>query len=144
MEKWDLYKLGLEQFREHPRIYWTRNTFFVIIQSALIAFAAFDLKDPTKTNFVDLVLAFVGLVIALVWLRIAMASRELLRKWRQIVLQLESELFDQEQGLFQRSTKLGEGMAGGVSITAAMLFLAVFFVFTWFCLVTYIGLQLMR
>ncbi len=142
MDRLELYKIGIEQFREHPRIYWTRSTFFVTLQTGLMAFAAFDLKNPSKIEFTALVLAFVGLVISVVWYRIAKASRELLHKWRQIVLDLESDLFEKEYGLFQRSTAKGEGTSAGVSITSAMVFLAGFFVFAWCCLCVYVCLHL--
>lgn len=154
MEKWDLYKLALEQFREHPRIFWVRNSFFVTIQSGLLAFAAFNLRDLARVQSIDLVLGCVGLVIALVWLYVVVASRRLLRAWREIVLQVEREafgggaekgaLFHMEHGLFERAGRRGEGTRVGYSITAAMLALAVCFVLAWSWLVGSLTLQLAR
>lgn len=144
MKKWDLYKLAIEQFREHPRIYWIRNSFFMSIQTALIAFAIFDLKNPSKIQFVHFVMTFIGLVIAIVWLHITKASRKLLSTWREIVLQIERECFDKEKGLFHRSMELGEGTSFGISITSAMICLAGFFVFAWCILLVFVGLQVIR
>ncbi len=154
MTKDELYRAALDQFREHPRLYWTRQTFFLGIQSGLIVFTKFELRDPSKTDFIDLILAVLGVVIALVWLRVSVASHELLKMWRKIVIQLEQEVFAgqpnssgllcTEEGILSRSSARGEGKKVRFSITTTMNALAVVFILAWVCLLGYIGLNLIN
>lgn len=158
LTQFDFYKLAIEQFREQPRMYWTRARFFVSLQAALISFLIFQLRSNQDVTIFEFSIALLGLTISLVWYGITQASRGLISTWRSIVLELEqkgyhvstaSALGDDapdkscERGLFQMSGELGEGTTFRFSITRMMMVLATVFVVSWLCLSVYSIVQVL-
>jgi drug/metabolite transporter (DMT)-like permease len=128
------YKEALTQLRQHPNIIWTRNSFFLIIQSGLLAFTLNIENQPDKNT--RLMACIAGLFIAFAWLCVNWAGRGLQRQWRAIVLKFEEELFDKEEGEqkvigpFHRAIEM-EGKYISVSITLILIVLSSVFIVLW-------------
>lgn len=132
------YKEALTQLRQHPSIIWTRNNFFLLIQSGLLAFTL-NLESRPDTN-TRLIACIAGLFLALVWLWVNWAGRTLQRQWREIVLEFEEQLFVEEEGKesvigpFHLSIEKGEGKHSSVSITLILEILSIGFIGLWIAL----------
>ena len=130
------YKEALTQLRQHPTIIWTRNNFFLLIQSGLLAF---ELKMENNSDVKTSVMTCIaGLFIAIVWLWVNLAGQKLQRQWRAIVKEFEEKLFDKEDGEnsvagpFHRTR---EGVSKFLSITLALITLSSGFIVLWIVLV---------
>jgi hypothetical protein len=132
------YKEALTQLRQHPSMIWTRNNFFLLIQSGLLAFTLNIESRPDTTT--RLMACIAGLFLAFTWLWVNWAGRSLQRQWRSIVLKFEEELFDKEggeqkvTGPFHRSIEMGEGIHRSVSITLILMILSAGFIVLWIVL----------
>ena len=129
------YTEALAQLRLHPTLIWTRNNFFLLIQSGLLAFT---LNIENRSEVSTLILACTaGLLLAVVWLWVNWAGRKLQRLWRGIVQDFEKELFAKGagdiKGPFERAKEL-EGNRRAVSITWALMILAIGFIIIWIVL----------
>jgi hypothetical protein len=129
------YTEALAQLRQHPPLIWTRNNFFLLTQSGLLAFT---LNIENRSEVSTLILACTaGLLLAVVWLWVNWAGRKLQRLWRGIVQDFEKELFAQGagdvKGPFERAKEL-EGKSRAVSITWALMLLAIGFIILWIVL----------
>jgi hypothetical protein len=128
------YKESLTQLRQHPNIIWTRNSFFLIIQSGLLAFTL-NIENQPDTN-TRLMACVAGLFIAFAWLCVNWVGRSLQRQWRGIVLKFEEELFDKEEG---EGKVIGpfhcaietEGKYISNSITLILMILSAVFIVLW-------------
>lgn len=126
------YKEALTQLRQHPTIIWTRNNFFLLIQSGLLAFTLnLESRPDTKTRNLA---CLAGLFLAVIWLWVNVAGQRLQRQWREIVKEFEKELFDKVAGVgkvigpFHRSD---EGNRPFHSITWALITLSLVFIGLW-------------
>lgn len=130
------YAEAVAQLRLHPTLIWTRNNFFLLINSGLLAFAisAAGQKWPGS----PLLIPLAGIFLSLIWTWVNLAGQHLQRQWRGLVLQIEGELFHPEegetgiQGPFTRATsRAREGTSWAVSITSALIVLSVGFLGCW-------------
>lgn len=123
--------------RLHPTLIWTRNNFFILAHTGLLAFVSsksFQSEDAVHLRF----LAFAGFFMAVIWLWVNIAGRVLQRRWKRVVSQFEADLFatvgsePRIQGPFsnlQATTR--EGTSWLVSISSALILLAAGFVAVW-------------
>lgn len=129
------YKEALTQLRQHPTIIWTRNNFFLLIQSGLLAFTL-DMESQPDTN-TRLVACFVGLFLAVIWLWVNVAGQSLQRQWRSIVKEFEDKIFDKDDGkgkVIGPFHHTNEGKQLFVSITSALITLSIGFIVLWIVL----------
>lgn len=127
------YEEALNQLRQHPSMIWTRNNFFLIVQSGLLAVVLKGDLNSDKTTIC--LVCFMGFYIALIWFWIVLAGQKLQRKWRSLVIRFEREYLGEEGGAFiQASKDIGEGTSLSVSITTALKLLAFGFVTIWLVL----------
>lgn len=134
------YKEALAQFREHPKLVWTRNSFFLITQTGLLAFIINANNLPIPGGRATTCIA--GLFLAFVWLWVNLVGRRLHREWRKIVLQFENRIFDNHTeedetadkgvvGPFELARRAGEGSRLSYSINSALILLASGFAVVW-------------
>lgn len=128
------YAEALAQLRQHPNIIWTRNNFFLLIQSGLLAFTLnLENRSDRQTR---LTACIAGLLIAMAWLWVNWAGRRLQRQWRGIVEKFEEKLFDTEDGEqkivgpFNRASVM-EGRVQSGSITLILIILSAGFIVFW-------------
>jgi cytochrome b subunit of formate dehydrogenase len=128
------YKEALTQLRQHPGIIWTRNNFFMLIQSGLLAFTLnLENRSDRQTR---LMVCIAGLFLACTWLWVNWTGRSLQRQWRAIVLKFEEELFDKDEGEqkvigpFHRAVET-EGKYHSGSVTLILMILSVGFIILW-------------
>lgn len=132
------YEVALAQLREHPRLIWTRNNFFLLTQTGLLGFTLNADKQPV--TYTRIMVCVTGLALALIWLWVNWAARKLQRQWRGIVLKFEKNLFGDEaeghqaQGPFRLSIESGEGKYRRLSITLALMLLPTVFAVVWLLL----------
>lgn len=130
------YEEALKQLRQHPGLIWTRNNFFLLIQSGLLVFTL-NMHIQSRVR-AALIATFAGLLSAVAWLWVNVAGRALQREWRGIVKEFERELFavrDKEQavaGPFHRVK--GEGLKDSLSITKVLILLSMVFIVLWLVL----------
>lgn len=130
------YEEALKQLRQHPTLIWTRNNFFLLIQSGLLAFTL-NMYVQAKVR-AALIATVAGLLSGAAWVWVNVAGRLLQREWRGIVKQFEKELFagtDKEEavkGPFHR-VKV-EGLKESLSITKALIVLSIVFSLLWLVL----------
>ena len=126
------YKEALAQLRQHPSLIWTRNNFFLLTQSGLLAFTL-NIEHRPDVN-TRILACIAGLLIALVWLWVNWAGRKLQRLWRGIVKDFEEEIFakgeGEVKGPFQRAREV-EGKQLATSITMALMLLSAGFIILW-------------
>lgn len=129
------YQEALAQLRQHPPLIWTRNNFFLLTQSGLLAFTLNMEHRPDENT--QLMACVAGLLIALVWLWVNWAGRKLQRLWRGIVQDLEAQLFAGGTGVvsgpFQRAKQV-EGASTSTSITLVLMLLSLGFIIIWIVL----------
>lgn len=129
------YKEALAQLRQHPNIIWTRNNFFLLIQSGLLAFTLnIENRSSTDTRFVACVS---GLFLAVIWLWVNLAGQRLQRQWRAIVRKFEERIFDKvegEEGVIGPFHHTQEGKQFFLSITSALITLSIGFIILWILL----------
>ena len=129
------YQEALAQLRQHPALIWTRNSFFLLTQSGLLAFTL-NIEDQPDEN-TRLLACVAGLFIALVWLWVNWAGRKLQRLWRGIVQDFEKEIFakgeGQIKGPFERAREV-EGTSLATSITLVLMLLSAGFIILWIVL----------
>ena len=131
------YAEALAQLRQHPNIIWTRNNFFLLIQSGLLAFAL-NLENGSDAR-TRLTACIAGLFVALAWLWVNWAGRRLQRQWRAIVQEFEEQLFDKEEGEQKvsgpfRRASLTEARRHSASITLVLILLSAGFIALWITL----------
>ncbi len=126
------YKEALAQLRLYPTLVWTRNNFFILTQSGLLAFMLNAERRPGDST--RLVVCVAGLLLAVAWLWVNWAGRQLHRQWRAIVLEFEEELFARGEGElrgpYQRAAKLGSKHPL-LSITLMLMLLSSGFIILW-------------
>lgn len=128
------YQEALNQLRQHPPAIWTRNNFFLLIQSGLLAYTLNLSAEPDRTN--RLIACAAGLFLAVVWLWVNWAGRRLQRSWRAVVIEFENEIFRQDvagqgvAGPFARA-RVREGESVFVSVTLVLMILSAGFIFLW-------------
>lgn len=130
------YTEALAQLRLHPSLIWTRNNFFLLVNSGLFAFAVSGQADAWQGP--PLLVPIAGLFLSSIWIWVNIAGQRLQRRWRALVLDLETELFRPEAGeaavagpLTRAATTAREGSSWLVSITSALIVLAVGFFLGW-------------
>jgi hypothetical protein len=126
------YSEALAQYRQHVPLVWTRNNFFLLVQSGLIAVVA--TKDKAASPATETMIGLIGVLIAVIWLWVNVASQRVLRQWRSIVLESEALVFvdPAQPGPFGRARQiLGEGRRILISITTALYALNLSFLFFW-------------
>lgn len=132
------YAEALTQLRQHPNIIWTRNNFFLLIQSGLLAFTLNLENRPVDTE-TRLTACIAGLFLALAWLWVNWAGRRLQRQWRRVAQEFEGQLFDKEDGEqkvvgpFTRAS-VTEARQYSVSITLILIMLSAGFIVLWIVL----------
>jgi hypothetical protein len=130
------YEEALKQLRQHPALIWTRNNFFLLIQSGLLAFTL-NMHIQSKVR-AALIATIAGLLSAVAWLWVNVAGRLLQREWRDIVKEFEGQLFtgtDTAQaikGPFHRVKS--EGLKESLSITRVLILLSIVFIVLWIVL----------
>lgn len=133
------YKEALNQLREHPKMFWTRNNFFLTITSA---FFAVGITKDADNLVPGTLLCAIGLCISVFWCWITVAGQKLQRQWRGIVKHYEKMLFDETNdpsagkvvGPFSITQ---EGISKGLSITTAMVYLSAGYIVVWLVLLIY-------
>lgn len=129
------YKEALTQLRQHPTMIWTRNNFFLLVQSGLLAFTLnIENRPETNTRYMACV---AGLFSAVIWLWVNTAGQRLQRQWRGIVKKFERELFDKEEGaerVIGPFHLTDEGKRPFLSITWALITLSLGFIGLWIVL----------
>lgn len=139
------YTEALAQLRQHPTLIWTRNNFFLLIDSGLLAFAVS--KDFGDWSNSRLLVPVSGVFISFIWLWVNIAGQRLQRHWRKLVLELEQELFKPDEGrppvygpFTLASLTAKEGTSAVVSITTALILLSAGFLACWLYLLVKIAL----
>lgn len=132
------YTEALAQLRQHPSMIWTRNNFFLLIQSGLLAFTLNLENRPVDTE-TKLTACLAGLFLALAWLWVNWAGRRLQRQWRAIVQEFEKKLFDTAEGEHSivgpfSLASVMEGTRQAVSITLILMLLSAGFIVLWIVL----------
>jgi hypothetical protein len=117
---------SLTQLREHPKMIWTRNNFFLLSQTGLLAFTLNITNQADRLTRVTGCAA--GLFLTLMWLWVNVAGRIHQRTWRAVVKGFEKELFGEGQGPL---TLAGEGGDWRKSITLILILLSVGFALIW-------------
>lgn len=126
------YTEALNQLRLHPNLIWTRNNFFLVINSGLLFFAINEDYKSLKDS--QLLIYIVGMLLSLIWLWVNIASQRLQRQWRGVVTNIEKDLFensDVEGPFYRASLTANEGKSWLVSITSALIILSVGFCSLW-------------
>jgi hypothetical protein len=130
------YTEAIAQLRLHPELIWTRSNFFLLVNSGLFAFATSDAADAWQGS--PLLIPLAGIFISLIWIWVNLAGQRLQREWRRLVLQIEKELFQAEEGQagvagpFTRAAATArEGASWKVSITSALVILSLGFLGGW-------------
>ncbi len=131
-----IYQEALNQLRQHPSLIWTRNNFFLLVQSGLLAVV---LQSESKFGVPNSILiGLVGTFIAIIWIWVIHAGQMLQRQWRKLVVKFEADLFGESGGTFvQASRDIGEGRKLAISITTALKVLAFGFLVVWLYLLAY-------
>jgi len=117
------YQESLNHMRLHSNLIWTRNSFFLLVHTGLLAVAANESFDRGE---LEKVLGVAGLFLAFIWLWVNWAGQQLQRRWRKVVLEFEQDLFSDQKtpGPFARVT-VAKGLSSwAVSITSALLVLS--------------------
>ena len=124
------YKEALNQLRQHPTLIWTRNNFFLLVQSGLLAVAM--RSDSSVGVPTTLLVCGMGAFIATIWYWVIFAGQKLQRQWRNLVIKFEKELYGEQGGAFvQSALEIQEGSSFLVSITTALRILSAGFIFLW-------------
>jgi hypothetical protein len=125
-----IYCEALTQFRAHAPLVWTRNNFFLLINSGLFAFfgsPAYQSWDGPRT-----MIPVAGIFLSAIWVAVTVIGRHLQRKWRRLVLEIEKELFAPDQGAFARAdTMIGEGRVWFISLNGLLIILSSGFLVGW-------------
>lgn len=130
------YTEALLQMREHPRMIWTRNNFFLLSQTGLLAFTLNITNQSGKV--VRVIACAAGIFLAVIWLRVNKAGQRLNRDWREIVIKYEEEFFKEGDGPITRASKKGHGAPGSwLSITDLLIDLSIGFLVVWGALLLY-------
>lgn len=135
------YTEAIAQLRLHPALIWTRNNFFLLINSGLLAFATSGSSSDWKGP--PFLIPLSGMFLSLIWVWTNWAGQQIQRHWRQVVLGIETDLFQPEhgetsvEGPFSRASKTAkEGTSWLMSITSALITLSVGFCVCWGYLLT--------
>lgn len=124
------YCEALTQFRAHAPLVWTRNNFFMLINSGLFAF--FGSPAYQTWQGPRLLIPIAGLFLSFIWICVTVIGRRLQRKWRQLVLEIENELFAPAKGPFARADeKIGEGHVWHLSLNGLLIVLSAGFLVAW-------------
>jgi len=125
-----IYCEALTQFRAHAPLVWTRNNFFLLINSGLFAFfgsPAYQSWDGPRV-----MIPVAGIFLSIMWIAVTVIGRHLQRKWRLLVLKIENELFAPEEGAFARAdAKIGEGRVWLLSLNSLLIILSSGFLVGW-------------
>ncbi|WP_133512971.1 hypothetical protein [Candidatus Thiosymbion oneisti] len=135
------YSEALAQLRLQPSLIWTRNNFFLLVNSGLFVFAVSGQANTGQGS--PFLIPVVGMFLSLIWLWVNLAGQRLQRQWRALVLDIEKELFRPEVGeasvagpLTRAAATAREGNSWLASITSALSVLAVGFFVGWsYCVV---------
>lgn len=114
--------------RLHSNLIWTRNSFFLLIHTGLLAIAT---SASINTGEIEKALGVAGLFLALIWLWVNWAGQRLQRRWRKLVIEFEQDLFSDTPGPFARAAVTPGVRSWLVSITSALLVLSLGFVVLW-------------
>jgi len=85
------YTEALAQLRLHPSLIWTRNNFFLLVNSGLFAFAVSGQANAWQGP--SFLVPIAGMFLSLIWIWVNLAGQRLQRQWRALVLDIEKELF---------------------------------------------------
>jgi len=126
------YTEAIAQLHLHPSLIWTRNNFFLLVNSGLFAFAVNGGADTWSGS--PPLIPIAGIFLSSIWIWVNIAGQRLQRHWRALVLDIEEELFQPEEGEapvegpFTRAAATArEGSSWFISITSALIVLAVGF-----------------
>lgn len=130
------YTEALAQLREHPRMIWTRNNFFLVSQTGLLAFTLNIAIQQARG--VRILACCAGIFLAVIWLLVNVAGRAYHNDWRSIVIEYEDTLFGKDQGPLARARIKGHGgHATAKSITKLLVVLSIGFGVIWLVLLGY-------
>lgn len=129
------YTESVTQLREHPRIIWTRNNFFLLSQTGLLAFTLNITNQQDK--WIRIIACLAGIFFAVIWLLVNLAGRTFHNDWRNIVIDYENKLFGEGEGPFARAQVKGHGIHGLKSITKLLVLLSSGFIVIWLVLLCY-------
>ncbi len=126
------YGEAIAQLRLHPPLIWTRNNFFLIINSGLLAFATSGVGAKCSEATSPTIVALTGLFLSAIWLWVNWAGQNIQRYWRKVVLRIEAALFSPQEdesllinGPFTIAQEIAkEGSRHSISITTALLWLS--------------------
>jgi hypothetical protein len=120
------YKEALAQLREQPRMIWTRNNFFLLSQTGLLAFTLNITIQADRVTRITACAA--GLFLTLIWIWISVVGRIHQQRWRKVVKEFEGELFGEGKGPLAQA---GDGGDWRKSITLILIILSVGFALIW-------------
>lgn len=130
------YTEAITQLRENPRMVWTRNNFFLLSQTGLLAFTLNITSQQDKG--IRILACCAGIFLAIIWLLVNMAGRTYFNDWRSIVIEYEDELFGKDEGPLARAQAKGQGSHRTLkSITKLLLVLSIGFGVIWLVLLVY-------
>ncbi len=134
------YREAVTQLRLHAPMIWQRNNFFLLTQSGLLAF--YIKSDVQMPFFQSLVICSLGALVSIIWLLVVIQGRVIQRQWRDVVRNVEKEVFLDEDGPFARANKiLGEGKRSSISITLCLIVLSTLFIVSWLLLLGNVLIQ---
>lgn len=138
------YQEALNQLRMHPNLVWTRNSFFLLVHTGLLAVATS--VEAVDSGRLSVVLALAGLFLSVIWVWVNWAGQAIQRRWRALVVEFEADLFRAREGEpeikgpFARAAETTREGTWTVSITTALLVLSFGFLAAWaFLLVRSLG-----
>ncbi len=109
------YQAVLGYLQYENSAYWTRSGFISVAQSALLGFYANLFVGPTTNDcqkrVILAVISFVGLLLAFTWGSVTSKGDWWIRRWTDVLLQLEEKAFGKETEVFRGVYK--RAAAGG-------------------------------
>jgi len=123
-------------------IYWSRNTVFFAINSAVIGYIIANLTSINP--YILLIISLIGLVLNRVWLLIMKYGKYLAEKWREDareIIKSDSRL------IFSYSSLLGNPRItkpNNLAPSRVMRALAISFQFLWIILIIYSGYYIVK
>lgn len=137
------YCEALTQFRAHAPLVWTRNNFFLLINSGLLAF--FVSPGYQTWHGPHVLIPIAGVFLSVMWLWVTIAGRHLQRQWRKLVLEIENELFQPETGeariggpFARADQKIGEGRLWHLSLNSILAILSGGFLVNWVLILAFV------
>lgn len=125
-----VYQEALTQLRMHAPLIWTRNNFFLVVQTGTLCLC---LENVAFDSIYVIGLCFIGWLTSIIWFVVIKEGRDIQRGWRRLVIEVESVVFKSENAgpLSIAKKSLGEGHKLSISITTQLLIFISVYIMVW-------------